>query len=330
MRPTIRRDRPIDLDPLSDILRLMQPTGYGFRGLDAAGDWALAYGPAQGIRCIAIETGTCRLWLDGCKVPTTLEAGDVVLMTSGAARLGASDAAVPVDAVAVLSSASAGAFVTLNGGGDCIGVGGFFKLGDGQAAALLATLPPLVVVREGEGRDALLAGIRRLMRELREPRPGGDLLASHLAQTLLIEALRVHLESGQANLGWLAALAHPNLRRSMEAMHGDVAHHWSIRELARYAGMSRSSFAAQFEQVTGETPIGYLTRWRMTIASERLARGGMSLSAVAASVGYQSESAFGAAFKRATGHSPRSMGKTSSQAVFGPACASIHPLKHHS
>ena len=103
----------------------------------------------------------------------------------------------------------------------------------------------------------------------------------------------------------------------MEAMHGNVAHRWSLRELARCAGMSRSSFAAHFEQVTGETPIGYLTRWRMTIASDQLARGCMSLSAVAASVGYQSESAFGAAFKRVTGRSPRSMGKTSFQVETG-------------
>ncbi|WP_082445132.1 AraC family transcriptional regulator [Sphingomonas sp. Leaf28] len=305
------------MDPLSDVLTMMRPTSYGFRGLDAAGDWALAYDSAQGIRCIAIETGTCRLWLEGCTAPTTLQAGDVVLMTSGAARLGASDAAVPVDAVALLSSVSAGAFVTLNGGGDCIGVGGFFQLGDRQAAALLATLPPLVHVGEGEGRDALLAGIRRLMRELREPRPGGALLASHLAQALLIEALRAHLKSGQVHRGWLAALAHPNLRRAMEAMHGNVAHRWSLGELAQCAGMSRSSFAAHFEQVTGETPIGYLARWRMTIASDRLARGCMSLSAVAASVGYQSESAFGAAFKRVTGRSPRSMGKTSFQVETG-------------
>jgi AraC-like DNA-binding protein len=305
------------MDPLSDVLMMMRPTGYGFRGLNAAGDWALAYDAAQGIRCIAIETGTCRLWLEGSAVPTTLETGDVVLITSGAVRLSGSDAAVPVDAVALLSSVSAGGFVTLNGGGDCVGVGGFFQLGDGQAAALLSTLPPLVHVGEGEGRDALLAGIRRLMRELREPRPGGALIAGHLAQALLIEALRAHLESGQAHRGWLAALAHPNLRRAIEAMHGNVANRWSLRELARCAGMSRSSFAAHFEQVTGETPIGYLTRWRMTVASDRLARGGMSLSAVAALVGYQSESAFGAAFKRVTGRSPRSMTKTFFQVETG-------------
>jgi AraC-like DNA-binding protein len=88
-------------------------------------------------------------------------------------------------------------------------------------------------------------------------------------------------------------------------MHGEVARRWTLRDLAGIAGMSRSSFAAHFERVTGETPIAYLTRWRMILAADRLATSGLPLIEVAASVGYDSESAFGAAFKRATGQSPR-------------------------
>jgi len=116
--------------------------------------------------------------------------------------------------------------------------------------------------------------------------------------------LRAHLEDGPTGRNWLAALVHPALQRALVAMHGDVARRWTLHDLAHLAGMSRSSFAAHFERVTGETPIAYLTRWRMMLAADRL-KTAMPLAAVAASVGYESESAFGAAFKRATGRSPR-------------------------
>ncbi len=297
------------MDPLSDILTLMKPTGYGFRGLNAAGDWALAFEPAQGIRCFGIETGACQLQVAGTSAPISLVAGDVALVTVGGAVLQSSDAAIPVDALALMTSVRAGQIVVLNGGGECRGLGGFFGLGGVQAKTLVDAIPAMIHVGPGAGREALLTGMRRLMVELSDPQPGSALLAGHLAQALLVEALREHLKSGQSTSGWLAALAHPNLRHGMAAVHNDVARHWSISDMARAAGMSRSSFASHFERVTGATPMAYLTRWRMMLASELLISTGMSLPAVASSVGYESESAFGAAFKRITGHSPRRAGK---------------------
>lgn len=266
------------MDPLSDILTLLRPTGYGFRGLDAAGDWALDFRAAHGIRCFAIEAGGCWLQPAGDGAPMRVVAGDVLLLMDGKpARLFSCTEAVPRDAFELFSSAPVGGFASLNGGGECRGVGGYFELDGSRAKTLLASVPPVVHVRSDAGKATLLVGVRRLMRELREPLPGGALLARHLAQALLVEALRAHLKEGSTRSGWLAALAHPAM----------------------------SSFAARFERVTGETPIAYLTRWRMMLAADRLTNAATSLADVAASVGYASESAFGAAFKRVTGHSPR-------------------------
>ncbi|MCJ2024496.1 AraC family transcriptional regulator [Methylobacterium sp. J-067] len=309
-RREYRRDRPDLMDPLSDILTLLRPTGYGFRGLDTAGDWALDFREAHGIRCFAIEAGSCWLQPSDDDTPTLLSTGDVALVMGGQpVRLYSRADAEPRDAFALFSSAPAGGVASLNGGGECRGVGGFFELGGSNVRALLAAVPPVVHVRSDNGRDALLAGVRRLMRELSEPLPGGALLASHFAQALLVEALRAHLADGEAHGGWLAALAHPTMRRALAAMHGDVARRWTLHDLAQVSGMSRSSFAAQFESVTGETPIAYLTRWRMALAADRLANTATSLAQVAASVGYNSVSAFGAAFKRITGRSPRRRGE---------------------
>ncbi|SEO17525.1 transcriptional regulator, AraC family [Duganella sp. CF517] len=302
----IYRYRPNLMDPLSDFLMLMRPCDYGFRGLDAAGNWALAFTASDGVLCFAIETGGCWLRLADAAAPTRLEAGDVVLLTGGGAvHLYSGETAESRDAQAFLSQVPPGEVATLNGGGECRGIGGYFGLEGTDGRGLLDAIPPVVHVQSATSKTALYSGVKRLMSELRDPRPGSELIASHLAQALLVEALRAHLENATASQGWLAALSVPTLRRALTAMHADVARRWTLQDLAAVAGMSRSSFAARFEQVTGQTPIAYLTRWRMFLAADRLAKSGRSLADVAASVGYESESAFGSAFKRVMNFSPR-------------------------
>ncbi len=208
------------------------------------------------------------------------------------------------DAISFLTQVPPGHVAELNGGGVCQGIGGFFSLRGQYAAAILAAVPPVVHIRSQDHKAALQASVRRLIVELREPRPGSDLLAGHLAQALLIEALRAHLETGQQQMGWLAALGVPSLHRALTAMHANVSHRWTVAELAAAARMSRSSFAAHFERVTGETPMDYLTRWRMALASHRLLTSTLSVGAIGMSVGYSSESAFAVAFKRNFDASP--------------------------
>ena len=144
------------------------------------------------------------------------------------------------------------------------------------------------------------------MQELREPQPGGALIAEHLAQMLLIQALRALLdERAKDGAGWLFALGNRRLRMALTAMHGDLSRRWTLQALADVAGMSRSSFAAKFAAAVGQPAMDYLTRWRMRVAADRLAKAGASISALAPMLGYESESAFGVAFKRVMGCSPR-------------------------
>jgi AraC-like DNA-binding protein len=69
--------------------------------------------------------------------------------------------------------------------------------------------------------------------------------------------------------------------------------------------MSRSVFALRFRETVGATPMEYLARWRMLLAADRLKNSSDGLSAIAQSLGYESESAFGKAFRRVMGYSPR-------------------------
>ncbi len=299
------------MDPLSDILSLLRPNSYGFRGLDAGGDWLLAFGPDDGIKCYALQSGWCWLAMGGETEPVRLAAGDFVLLPgSQAFRLYSAADAPPIDAFDFFPSVPAGETAVLNGGGDVSGVGGYFGFEGMHAELLLGLLPPIVHIRAEASRAELRGSIDRLMRELREPLPGSTLIAEHLAQALLIEALRLHLaEHSHKNTGWLFALADKQMRAVIAAMHAEPGRKWTLETLARVAGMSRSSFAVRFKESVGEPAMDYLTRWRMMVASDRLANRGMSIAVVAPTVGYESESAFGAAFKRVLGTSPRQFTK---------------------
>lgn len=295
------------IDPLSDVLGLLKPNSFGFRGLDAGGRWALSYAPAEGIKCFAIQTGSCWIALDDASETTLLGAGDLILLPGRTAfRLYSAADAPVIDAYQFFRSFPAGETGLLNGGGDCSGVGGFFDFAGLHADLLLGILPAIIHIRAEATRTMIGWLIERLMGELRAPQPGSTLIASHLAQTLLIEALRLHLAEQPADSkGWLFALADKRTGTAIGAMHAQLARRWTLAELARVGGMSRSTFAARFKKLVGESPMEYLARWRMMVAMDLLATSNTPIAAVAITVGYESESAFGAAFKRTFGHSPR-------------------------
>lgn len=299
------------MDPLSDILSLLKPSSFGFRGLDAGGDWALDYAASEGVRCYAIHTGACLIAVDGQAGPVALSAGDFILLPGGTGyRLFGGSPTSALDAFRFFGSFPAGETAVLNGGGDCAGVGGYFYFEGLHAERLLEVLPPIVHIRADLSRAVLRSSIDRLMTELRAPQPGSALIAEHLAQALMVECLRLHLaDPVEGRAGWLFALADPRIAAVLSAMHAEPARRWTLHDLARVAGMSRSSFAARFRDKVGEPAMDYLTRWRMMLAADRLANRGMTIAVVAPLVGYESESAFGAAFRRVIGYPPRQFAK---------------------
>lgn len=291
-------------DPLSDMLALLKPQAYGFRGLDVGGDWSLHLPANNVIRCFAVHAGSCTIWLEGISASVNLASGDFVLLPHGQALvMGSGRDAAPIDLDRFFATAD-GHTALVQGGGRCRGLGGYFELGGRAALPLLAALPPVVRLEATADDAALPWLVDRLMRELRDPRPGGRLIAEHLSQTLLVEALRQHLASNAPRReGWLAALGDPPLARALGAIHAEPGRRWTLADLARVAALSRSAFAARFAAVCGEPAISYLARWRMMLATDRLLSG-TPIATVARDLGYGSESAFGAAFRRTTGTSP--------------------------
>jgi transcriptional regulator GlxA family with amidase domain len=127
---------------------------------------------------------------------------------------------------------------------------------------------------------------------------------NHLAQLLLVQMLRAHAQQAGRPVGWLRALRDDGIGVALRAMHADVAHPWTVAELARISLMSRSALAHSFRRQVGVAPREYLIRWRMSLARDALAQDAVSIAELARATGYRSESAFSSAFRREVGLSP--------------------------
>ncbi len=301
------------MDPLSNVLSLLKPQNLLSAGFEAGGDWSIQFPDQQkGIKSGAIVSGDCWLSVDDFAEPVHLETGDCFLLPSGRPFRLSSDPSLPaVDARPIFLAPREKGIVRMNGGGDFSLVSSRFALSGNHADILLRTLPPIVHIREAESREALRWSVERMMQELREPQPGGFLIVQHLAHMILVQALRLHLaERSRTSVGWLFALADAQLSRSINAMHGDPAHRWTLEELAAKAGMSRSTFALKFKSAVGTSPMDYLADWRMLLAADRLENSRDPISVIAPALGYESEAAFSTAFKRIMGCSPRHYNRT--------------------
>ncbi len=299
------------MDPLSDVLSLLKPRSYGSGGFDAGGDWSISYPEHEGMKCFAVVSGECWLAVEGVPVAVHIHAGDCFLLPSGRPFRAASNLNLPAtDASALYSGEQSSGVVSWNGGGDFFLIGGHFTIASSHLSILLEVLPPIVHLQKEGDKAALRWCLERMAQELRDPQPGGYLVAQDLAHMMLVQALRLHLAQGSSDsVGWLFALADKQISAAISCMHDRPAHNWTIQKLAERAGMSRSAFAMKFREKVGASPMEYLTRWRMLLAGARLRDSSDPVSVISRSLGYISEAAFSTAFKRVMGCSPRQYGR---------------------
>ena len=296
------------MDPLSDVLALLKPRSYRSGGFDVGDHLAVKFPKHPGVKCYAVISGQCWLSVEGVAEPARLTAGDCFLLPRGLPFSLSTDLNLtPVDFFTLLKERAPSVRTAPSGdAGNCFLAGGHFALTGGHADILLGGLPPIVHIRKDSDKAAMRWSIERMMEELRDPRPGGALVAQQLAYLLLVQSLRLHLEEGlHGGVGWLFALADKQMNAAITAIHADPAHRWTLHELAGCSGMSRSIFAVKFKATVGSSPMEYLTRWRMLLASDRMTSSDDPIAAIALSLGYESESAFSKAFRRVLGSSPR-------------------------
>jgi AraC-like DNA-binding protein len=300
------------MDPLSEILTLLKPRSTISAGFDAGGQWSVQFPDQQKrIKVYAVTSGACWLSVAGAANPVRLRSADCFVLPSGRPFRLASDLSLePVPASTIFPPAQPGGVVTLNGGGDFFCVCSRFAVSGSHAHILMEMLPPIVHIRKESDQQALRWAVERMRQEIREQQAGSHLIAQHLAHMMLIQALRMYLDQARdGGSGWLAALADKQLGVAISAIHAEPSRRWTLQELAERACMSRSAFAQKFKDAVGIAPMEYLARWRMLLAADRLENSTEPVSAIALSLGYESESAFSTAFKRTMGDSPRRYGR---------------------
>jgi AraC-like DNA-binding protein len=306
------------MDPLSEVLALLKPQSLVSGGFMVPGDMAIYFPKHQGIKCYAMLAGQCWLVVEGVPDPILLDVGDCFILPRGLPFRLATDLSLePVHYTLAWGRLSKTNDVPEPAEGTRYIAGGFFGFTGSHAEMLLHSLPPIVHIRRESDKAAMRWSLERMREELRDPQPGGSLIAQQLAYMMLIQALRLHLaDAASAGPGWLSALSDKHMSIAIASMHNDPGYPWTLQSMAERVGMSRSVFALRFRETVGATPMEYLTRWRMLLAADRLNNSSDGLSAIAQSLGYESETAFGKAFRRVMGCSPRQYTRSTMPCAF--------------
>ena len=303
-------------DPLSDALRSVHLTGAIFLDAELGTPWGFDSPPASTAAHLlapaAEQLALFHLLVEGQATvrvrghdEVSLEAGDIVVLPRGDAHeLWNGPVSQLTDASGLLPKLLGGAIASERGGGSgpiTKFICGYIGCDRHAERLFLAGLPPLFKVnirREASG-EWIESSIRYLASERATTSAGRTALLAKLAEALFIETLRRYMaELPAERTGWLAAVRDPAIGRALAAIHREPAQAWTVAGLAKQAGASRSVFASRFNELLGEAPLAYVTRWRIQLGARLLDTTTDSVLQIALNVGYESEAAFNRAFKR--------------------------------
>ena len=304
------------MDVLSEVLKVVRLDGAVFYNAEFSSPWSVRSPPSRALasylapgaghviiyHLLTEGRGYARLE-DGERMP--LEAGDIVIFPHGDAHIMDNGARVKtVDLGKELERiVSQGLKIARMGGGGELTkyVCGFMTCEPRLAQVLLGGLPRLfkVNIRNDAAGRWLENSIRFSAAEADASRAGSEAVLAKLSEALFVETLRRYIVLlPEQQTGWLAGARDPEVGKALAMMHRYPARPWTIADLAREAGTSRSVLAERFRHYLGEPPMAYLTRWRLQLGAQMLSSGSYSVAQIAAEVGYESEPAFNRAFKR--------------------------------
>ena len=294
------------MDVLADLLTRARARGAVFAHSTLRGDWGLEFGDEQPLSLHAVLEGELHVETDG-EAPVRLLQGDLLLVRSPSPyrfvhRPGA--AAIPVADVA--DAMDGRRYESPGDGPATVVVCGAYSFDGSICDSLLAAIPRLLPLRGVSSTEpSVRVALGLLAEELQREAPGQPAVLDRLLDLLLVYTLRAWFAREDAEApAWYGALDDPQVGAALRALHGAPSRAWSVADLAAEAGLSRAAFARRFSDATGQAPLGYLTEWRMVLATQELRRPGATLASVAREIGYGSEFAFANAFKRHHGVPP--------------------------
>jgi len=324
-------------DTLSDVLRTVRLRSALFFDLSCAGKW-LAAAPGSGdiaamvmpevdqvIDFHVVTSGECWIAIQG-EQPLRLARGDIVILPQGDPHVVSSAPGMRAESNVDWQREMklynrpfrvAQAMAAMPGPPSCGGVPGedydvdtslvcgFIGCDRRPFNPLLATLPRLLHLPATAGSAWGTQFAQLAASESANGRPGSEALLERMSEMMFVDAVRRHIDGmSEQSTGWLAGLRDRFVGRALALMHESPAASWSIDELGNQVGLSRSALHERFVELVGMAPIQYLAQWRMQLASRLLRESQSSVLSIALRVGYDSEAAFGRAFKRLVGMPP--------------------------
>jgi AraC-like DNA-binding protein len=305
---------PAFTDPLGETLHLLRLTGTLYCRSELTAPWGVDLPAFDGCMMFHIVTaGHCWLEVKGEK-PRLLQQGSLTLVPHGnghCIRSSVTADTKPLFEIPVEKVSDRYEIMRYGGKGELTHLTcGVVRFDHVAAQQLIALLPRVLQIDTWDDDDGswLQSTLRFISREARALRPGGETVITHLADILIIQAIRSWIDSApEAESGWLAALRDNQVGSALAAIHREPDKNWTVAMLAKEVGMSRSGFSARFTSLVGEPAMRYLTRWRMQLARLQLQETSEPLSVLADRLGYKSEAAFCRAFKRVFGVAPGSV-----------------------
>jgi AraC-like DNA-binding protein len=307
------------LDPLTDIFRDLHVAAFGQHRLEATAPWGLIQEklakiavqpsgksdpPTDLAHFALLSRGNCWITVEGIPDPIPLTGGDCFLLARDTSIVMRDSPRTRPRSTFREIAAKANSVVHYGGGGaPTTIVCGSLSFDRASLKPITQLLPRFILIKADQAHTlALHNTMQALASEMAEQDPGSEVVATRLAEVLFIQALRAHIASGpELGKGWLRAIFDPQVGVALTAFHDSVQTPWTVQSLAEAAGMSRSAFAARFKELLEQTPLEYVTEWRMQKAIQLLQQRDKKLIDVARLVGYDSDAAFSKAFKRTLG-----------------------------
>jgi AraC-like DNA-binding protein len=331
------------MDVLSEVLKAVKLDGALFYNAEFSAPWCVRTpassvvaphvgpGPGHVIIFHLVTEGRGYAHIEGDDHRVELNAGDIVIFPHGHPHIMGNGAPMkPVDHEKELQRVLAqGLRLSRSGGGGSVTklVCGYMACEPQLCQVFLGGLPPVfkVHIRDDASGQWLENSIRYSVGDVNSSNPGGEAVLAKLSEVLFVETLRRYIALlPQEQTGWLAGVRDPEVGKVLGLLHRRPAHPWTIAALAAEVGISRSVLAERFRRYLSETPMAYLTRWRLQLGAQMLKSTSSSVLQIASEVGYESEPSFNRAFKREFGLPParfRTQSKSARTAAVRPAPA---------
>lgn len=307
-------------DPLSDALRAMRISGSVLINEAYAPPWGVIVPSAarlqtlmklgNGVRVVAfhfVKKGYIEVRPEGCN-SIIVEAGEMAICFGGLPHCVSQGMEYQAVAAESLLSGGTNPFQpdTGNKARSTSLLCGVFMLRNVELNPLFSSLPKVLhISAKRAGNIHNLPGVLSWMaQEAEQMTPGSTYVVERLLELLCAEALRAYLETALLQSGWLFGIKDPVVGRAIAKIHSRPGDDWSVQRLAQGVAMSPSRFAARFSAALGDSPMAYVTKWRMNVAGRLLDDSQQSISEIAADMGYENVAAFTRSFKRHLGVTP--------------------------